>query len=92
MVTYHQGHPNQCQDPSKALVIFFYLYKNGELKDHKKIKQILEAILQEIVCRGTKSLEKLHSYFGIVGYDNSDFKKIEQDIINNVVGDVSRKK
>ncbi|EAR96245.1 zinc-binding dehydrogenase family oxidoreductase (macronuclear) [Tetrahymena thermophila SB210] len=90
MITFHEGHPTQCQDPSKALVILFFLYKKGELKDKLKIKEILEAILQEIVCRGTKSLEKLHTYFGIVGYDNSEFKKIEQDIIDNVVGDVKQ--
>ncbi|KAL4429280.1 hypothetical protein ABPG74_013586 [Tetrahymena malaccensis] len=90
MVTFHEGHPTQCQDPSKALIALFFLYKKGELKDKIKIKEILEAILQEIVCRGTKSLEKLHQYFGIVGYDSSEFTKIEQDIINNVVGDVKQ--
>ncbi|KAL4428932.1 hypothetical protein ABPG74_017522 [Tetrahymena malaccensis] len=90
MVTYHEGHPTQCQDPSKALAALFYLYKKDQIKDLKKIKQILEAILQEIVSRGIKNLEKLHTYFGIVGYDVSEFQKIESNIIEQVVGDVKQ--
>ncbi|KAL4465381.1 hypothetical protein ABPG72_009126 [Tetrahymena utriculariae] len=62
MVTYHERDPTYFQDPSKALIVLFFLYKNGQLKDNFKIKEIQEAILQKIVCRGTKSLEKLHTY------------------------------
>ncbi|EAR83313.1 zinc-binding dehydrogenase family oxidoreductase (macronuclear) [Tetrahymena thermophila SB210] len=90
MITYHEGHPTQCQDPSKALAALFYLYKKDQIKDKNKIKQILEAILQEIVSRNIKNLEKLHTYFGIVNYDMSELQKIESNVIEQVVGDVKQ--
>ncbi|KAL4508070.1 hypothetical protein ABPG72_021443 [Tetrahymena utriculariae] len=82
MATYHEGHPTQCQGPSKALLILFYLVKKGDLTDRILIKQILEAIMQEIVARGIKNPAKMTSYFEVIGFDVEKLKNFGRKTVN----------
>ncbi|KAL4464763.1 hypothetical protein ABPG74_011324 [Tetrahymena malaccensis] len=85
MVTYHEGHPTQCQGPSKALLVLFYLVKKGELTDRGLIKEILEAIMQEIVARGIKNPEKMSSYFEVIGFDVEKLKNFGRKTVNKYI-------
>ncbi|EAR95456.3 zinc-binding dehydrogenase family oxidoreductase (macronuclear) [Tetrahymena thermophila SB210] len=85
MVTYHEGHPTQCQGPSKGLLVLFYLVKKGELTDRVLIKEILEAIMQEIVARGIKNPAKMTSYFEVNGFDVEKLKDFGRKTVNKYI-------
>ena len=61
VVTEHPDLENKCEDLSKALLMFFYLVKDGKVTEEKQKIDILNAVFADIYGRFYPAEQKTHS-------------------------------